>query len=135
MKQISRDELKKKGFKRFIKSFKNSVDGLAYAYKNEQSLWIHGISSVVCIALGLIFHIRFYEWSIVLLTLGLTLGMELVNTAIEAAVDLVTLEIHPLAKIAKDCGSAATFVCSMIAIAANLFVFGPYIYDVIIKLF
>ena len=135
MKKISRDELKKKGFKRFLNSFKNSVDGLTYSYKNEQSLWIHGISSIACITLGLVFHIKFYEWAIVLITLGLTLGMELINTAIEAAVDLVTLEIHPLAKIAKDCGSAATFVCSMIAIAANLFVFGPHIYDVILKLF
>ena len=131
MAQISRDEIKKKGFKRFLKSFKNSVDGLIYAYKNEQSLWIHGISSVVCIALGIIFQIKFYEWSIVIIALGLTLGMELINTAIEATVDLVTLEIHPLAKIAKDCGSAATFVCSMIAIASSLFVFAPYIYHAI----
>ncbi len=135
MKQISRDELKKKGFKRFLKSFKNSVDGLAYAYKNEQSLWIHGISSIVCIILGITFKITFYEWAIVLIALGLTLGMELINTAIEATVDLVTLEIHPLAKIAKDCGSAATFVCSMIAIASSLFVFAPYIYHVFQSIF
>ncbi len=135
MKKISRDELKKKGFKRFLNSFKNSFDGLAYAYKNEQSLWIHGISSAVCIILGLVFHIKFYEWAIVIIGLGLTLGMELINTAIEAAVDLVTLEIHPLAKIAKDCGSAATFVCSMIVIASSLFVFGPYIYHAIESIF
>ena len=135
MAQISRDEIKKKGFKRFLKSFKNSVDGLIYAYKNEQSLWIHGVSSIICIALGLIFQIRFYEWAIVIIGLGLTLGMELVNTAIEATVDLVTLEIHPLAKIAKDCGSAATFVCSMIVIASSLFVFAPYIYHAIEHLF
>ena len=135
MAKISRDDLKKKGFKRFLKSFKNSVDGLAYAYKNEQSLWIHGISSVVSITLGIIFQLKFYEWSIIIIALGLTLGMELINTAIEAAVDLVTLEIHPLAKIAKDCGSAATFVCSMIAIASSLFVFGPYIVHAIQHLF
>ena len=135
MTQISRDELKKKGFTRFLKSFKNSVDGIIYAYKNEQSLWIHGISSLVCILLGLLFQIKFYEWAIVIIALGLTLGMELINTAIEATVDLITLEIHPLAKIAKDCGSAATFVCSMIAIASSLFVFAPYIYHVLQHLF
>ena len=52
--------------------------------------------------------------------------MELVNTAIEAAVDLTTLEINPLAKIAKDCGSAASFVLSLVAVVICLFVFGPY---------
>ena len=135
MAKISRDDLKKKGFHRFLKSFKNSFDGLAYAYKNEQSLWIHGISSIVCILLGICFQLKFYEWAIVLIALGLTLGMELVNTAIEAAVDLVTLEIHPLAKIAKDCGSAATFVCSMIAIAVSLFVYAPYIFHFIERIF
>lgn len=128
MEKISRDELKKKGFKRFLKSFKNSVDGLIYAYGNEQSLWIHGVCSIFAIALGVFLHLSFVEWSIMLIALGVTLSMELVNTAIEATVDLVTLEIHPLAKIAKDCGSAATFVTSMISIAISLFIFGPKIW-------
>ena len=54
------------------------------------------------------------------------LALELINTAIEAAVDLTTTEIHPLAKIAKDCGSAASFVMSIVSIVISLFVFGPY---------
>lgn len=135
MPQISRDDLKKKGFKRFLKSFKNSWDGLVYAYGNEQSLLIHAIASLVSITLGFLFKLQFSEWAIILIVLGVTLGMELVNTAIEAVVDLVTLEIHPLAKIAKDCGSAATFVCTLIAIAASLFVFVPHFSDLISKLF
>ena len=55
-------------------------------------------------------------------------------TGIEATVDMFTREFNPLAKIAKDCGSAATFVCSMIAVASSLFVFAPYIYHAIEKL-
>ena len=96
---------------------------------------IHAVCTILCIFLGIICRIKLSEWAIIFIALGFIAVSELLNTAIEAVVDLVTLEIHPLAKIAKDCGSAATFVCSMIAIAANLFVFGPYIYDVIIKLF
>lgn len=134
MAKISRDELKKKGFKRFLNSFKNSFDGLVHAYKNEQSLWIHGVCSIFCIILGLAFQLRFSEWAIVLIGLGITLGMELVNTAIEAVVDLVTLEIHPLAKVAKDCGSAAEFVCAIIAVVAISIVFAPYIYNMICSL-
>ena len=126
MSKISRDELKKRGFKRFLMSWKNSYDGLVYAYKNEQSMLIHAVCTFFTILLGIIFQIKFTEWAIMFIALGFILGMELINTAIEAVVDLVTLEIHPLAKIAKDCGSAATLTATLVAIAISLFVFGPY---------
>ncbi len=125
MQQVSRDDLKKKGVKRFFASIHNSLAGLFYAYRYEQSLWIHGIATIFAISLGIIFQIKFWEWAVVFIALGIVLGMELLNTAIEAAVDLVTLEIHPLAKIAKDCGSAASFILTLVAVLICLFVFGP----------
>lgn len=131
MQQVSRDDLKKKGIKRFFASIHNSLAGLFYAYRYEQSLWIHGIATIFTIALGIIFQIKFWEWAVVFIALGIVLGMELLNTAIEAAVDLVTLEIHPLAKIAKDCGSAASFILTLVAILICLFVFGPRFVDIL----
>lgn len=126
MAQISRDDIKKKGIKRFFNSIKFSLEGLFYAYRYEQSLWVHAIATIFAISLGIIFRIKLSEWAIVFIALGVILGMELINTAIEAAVDLVTLEVHPLAKIAKDCGSAASFIMTLVAIVICLFVFGPY---------
>ena len=125
MAQISRDELKKKGFKRFLSSFKYSLQGLKYAYKNEQSMLIHFIATLLIVILGFLLNISLTEWAIVLIAIGVTLAAELINTAIEAAVDLITLEIHPLAKIAKDCGSAATFVFSMLTAVIALIIFVP----------
>ena len=130
MTQISRSEIKKKGFKRFLKSFKYSIEGLKYAYKNEQSLFIHFIATVLAIILGLTFKISHMEWAVLCIALGVVLASELINTAIEAAVDLITLEINPLAKIAKDCGSAATFVFSMIAAVIGIIIFIPKIMHV-----
>lgn len=127
MKKISRDEIKKKGIGRFFRSFKYSVDGLIYALKYEQSITIHAIATVSVIILGLVFHIDRLEWVLVLLAIGIILGAELLNTAIEAVVDMVTLEIHPLAKIAKDTASGAVFVLSIVAAAIGLVVFIPYI--------
>ncbi len=126
MPQISRDDIKKKGIKRLFNSVKNSLDGLFYAYRYEQSLWLHGIATLFAVSLGIIFRIKLSEWAIVFIALGVILGMELINTAIEATVDLVTLEIHPLAKIAKDCGSAASFIMTLVAFVICLFVFAPY---------
>ena len=130
MPQISRDDIKKKGIIRFFRSIKFSIEGLMYAYRYEQSLWIHGIATIFSICLGIIFQIKLSEWAIVFIALGVILGMELINTAIEATVDMITLERHPLAKIAKDCGSAASFIMSLVALVIGLFVFAPYFMEV-----
>ena len=126
MTKISRDDIKKKGIKRTLRTFKYSLDGLKYAYKNEQSMWIHAAGSIFTIILGLIYQIDLSEWAIVFIALGVILASELINTAIEAAVDLTTLEINPLAKIAKDCASASTFVLTLVSVVICLMVFVPY---------
>lgn len=131
MAQISRDEIKKHGFGRFLKSFGYSIDGLAYAYKYEQSMLIHVIATIGVVTANILFGISSFEWLVTLLSIGMVLSAELINTAIEAVVDLVTLEIHPLAKIAKDCGSAATFVLAMMAAAIGFVVYIPHIIELV----
>ena len=124
-----REKVKVYGPMRFIKSIKDSLDGLFYAYRCGQRLWIHGCGVLFAIILGIIFQIKLSEWAIIFIALGIILALELINTAIEAAVDLTTTKIHPLAKVAKDCGSAASFVMSIVSIVISLFVFGPYFLD------
>jgi len=122
-----KEEHKKMSFKRFLNSFKYSLEGLCYAYANEQSLWIHALGSCTIVFLGFLLQVSFNQWAILIIALVVVLAVELLNTAIEAAVDLVTEEIHPLAKIAKDCGSAAAFVTAMMLTVICLFIFIPKI--------
>lgn len=121
------EEHKKMSFKRFLNSIKYSVEGLIHAYKNEQSLWLHAISTILVLVLGFALQISFNQWAIVIIALVVVLAVELLNTAIEAVVDLVTDKFHPLAKVAKDCGSAAAFVSSIMATIICLFIFIPRI--------
>ncbi len=134
-KKFERDKVKVYGPMRFIKSIKYSLDGLFYAYRYEQSLWIHGFCVLISITLGIIFQIKLSEWAIIFIALGIILALELINTAIEATVDLITTNIHPLAKVAKDCGSAASFVMSIVSVVISLFVFGPYFLELFNKFF
>ncbi len=129
MNSKKQEEHKKMGFKRFLASFKYSVAGLKHAYQNEQSLWLHAISLLFVVILGCLLQITFNQWAIIIIAFVVVLAVELLNTAIEAAVDLVTKEIHPLAKVAKDCASAAAFVSSVMAAIICLFIFIPYIID------
>ena len=117
------------GFKRFLRSIKFSVEGLLYAYKNEQSLSLHAFASIVFIILGFIFKISLTNWALLLISLVLVLAIELLNSAVEATVDLVTSKIHPLAKVAKDCGSAAAFVSTINMFIVCGIIFIPYIID------
>lgn len=135
MTKISRDDIKKRGLGRFVKSFGYSIEGLKYAYKYEQSMFVHVIFTVLVIAVNLFFKVDKYTWLLSLIAIGVVLAAELINTAIEAVVDLVTLEIHPLAKIAKDCGSAATFVLACMAATLGFIVYVPYIIDFIKGIF
>ena len=123
----SREKIKTRGFKRFFKSFTYSIDGLKYAYKAEQSLTIHCFAVLVVVLLGLYFKITQFEWLFCFILFGLVMATELVNTALEAVVDLTCPEYHPLAKIAKDTASAAVFVFAIVAFISGLIIFVPYI--------
>lgn len=124
---VESQNLKQLGFKRIFKSFKFSFDGLKYAYTHEQSLVLHLIVMAIIISFGFAFNISPISWVIILVMGALILTAELFNTSIEAVVDLVTEEYHPLAKIAKDTASAACFVADMVAAGMWLVVFVPKI--------
>ncbi len=110
LKQKGKEENKKFTIKRIFNSMRYSIQGLVYAYTNEQSLIMHGLGTLLAIIVGLILDIGFIQWVIILLSSAVLLSIELLNTAIEATVDMFTKEYNEYAKIAKDCGSAAAFV-------------------------
>ena len=73
------------------------------------------------------YKVNKYEWAILALTIGLVISCELINTSIEATVDLVTEEYHPLAKVAKDTSAAAVFIFAIVAIIVGIIIFLPKI--------
>ena len=89
-------------------------------------IYLIGMALVVVI-FGFLFKVNKYEWAILVLTIGLVISCELINTAIEAVVDLVTEEYHPLAKVAKDTSAAAVLVFAIVAIIVGLIIFVPKI--------
>lgn len=127
MSVVSRDELKQRGIKRLIKSFSYAKDGLKYAFKFEQNLTVHIIATIIVIILGILFNISLSEWAICILAIGLVIATELINTSIEATIDLVTPEYNKLAKIAKDTAASAVLVFAITAVILGLIIFGPKI--------
>ena len=100
----------KGGITRIINAFGYSRDGLKAAYRYEsafrQVVWLNGALVLLALILDFSLPVRM----VLLAVSGLSLIVELFNTAIEAAVDHTSTEKHELAKRAKDAGSAAQFV-------------------------
>ena len=99
--------------------------GLRYAYRYEQSMLVHLIAVILVITMGFVVQISLMEWLVCFILMGLVLATELVNTSIEAVVDLACPKIDPLAKIAKDTASAAVLVFSLVAFISGLIIFIP----------
>ncbi len=114
---------------------KYTSQGLAYCFKNESSFLIEAICACLVIIMGVCFDISFLEWVISFGSLCLITIIELLNTAIEAVCDAVTLDYNEYIKVAKDCGSAATGIMTVLALIVNLIIFVPYFIKLFMTIF
>lgn len=112
---------------RYIKSFDHAIDGIIYCLKNEHNMIIIFIATAVAIILGFTFKINSYEWLFIITICGLIASCEVINSSIEATIDLITTNIHPLAKIAKDTASSATLILCIVALIGAIVIFVPKI--------
>lgn len=113
---------------RYQKSFMHALDGIKYAVRYEHNFIIIIAAIIVTTIFGFVVKINSCEWIILIICFALVFGCELLNSAIEAVVDLETTKENKLAKIAKDCGSGATLVFSIMSFVVALIIFMPKIF-------
>jgi len=106
-------------------SFRAAVTGALHTVRTQPNAWIELTAGGVVVAAGYLLQITAVEWAIVGLVLCLVLALEAVNTAVEAVVDLVTEEYHPLARIAKDAAAGALVFAVLGSLIVAAAVFGP----------
>ena len=111
--------------KRLLNSFKYAFEGIISALKSEQNLKTHIAIMILVIIFGIILKINKIEWIICIILFGFVISLELVNTAIENTVDLITMEKNPKAKIAKDVSAAAVLIAAITSIIIGLIIFMP----------
>lgn len=112
-------------------SFSHALSGLIYALSTQPNFLVHLLLSLVAVAAGIFFRLSLSEWLVIILTIFIGLVVELINTSIESAIDLLTDKYHIHAKRAKDTSAAAMLVyaCGSVFIAA--FIFFPKIWNFI----
>jgi len=111
--------------KKRIKGFGFAGRGIYSVIKSEFNMKIHITIGILVFICGFIFDISLTEWLLCLLCFGLVLGAEMINTAIENVVDLVSPDQHPLAGKAKDAAAGAVLICAIISAVIGLLIFVP----------
>ncbi|MBI3145559.1 MAG: diacylglycerol kinase [Pseudogulbenkiania sp.] len=115
----------KTGITRLINAFGYSLDGLKAAFRHEDAFRMLLLLAVILIPLAFVIHASTLERALLVASSLATLIIELLNSAVEAAVDHTSLERHPLAKRAKDMGSAAQLLGLLnLAVVWGLVLFG-----------
>lgn len=107
------------------KSFSYASSGIGAALKNEPNIRIHLVLSLLAIILGLVLRLSSNEWIILFFTIAFVLVLELINTTLEAIVDIVSPKRHPKAKLAKDVAAAAVFISAVLSLIVAGFIFVP----------
>ena len=122
----------KKIVKRFFKGFIYAWQGILYGIKKESNFRFHLTAAIIVCIAAFYFSINKMEWLFVMTAIGGMLALELINTAIEKVVDLVTEEYHPLAKAAKDAAAGAVLIYAVFSVIVGFIIFLPKIWNMLV---
>lgn len=110
---------------RFTHSFLFALKGVRHVFSSEANMRIHLIFTLLVVLCGFIFKISITEWMFCLLSFGLVISMEMINTAIEKYIDLLTPEYHAVAGKVKDIAAGAVLISAFFAAIVGLIIFVP----------
>lgn len=109
--------------KKLSDSFNNAIDGIIYAVRTQLNMKIHFIIAILVLLLSLFFDFSKIEMLILFFTISLVIVLEMINTAIEATIDVIANYYHPLAKIAKNVAAGAVLIAAINSVVVGYLLF------------
>ncbi len=106
-----------------MNSFKYAIAGISYVFTSQRNMQVHLGVAIIVLLLSILFNVPKYQLLLVFFSIVFVMCMELMNTAVEKTVDMITTEFHPLAKIAKDVAAGAVLFAAIFAFIIGLYVF------------
>lgn len=114
-------------YTKLIKSIQYALAGLQTSLREEQNFRLECFCAGIVVLLGWFFRLSTVEFAIIIVTIGIVLGLELVNTAVEHLADIVDPSHNPTIKTLKDVSAAGVLIASIVALAVGGIIFGPHI--------
>ncbi len=112
-----------------VESFNFAIEGIIHVLRTQRNMRIHFAIAIGVLVAALAFDVSRLELIALLLAIAFVLIAEMVNTAIEAAVDVASTSFDPMAKLAKDIGAGAVLIAAVNAIAVGYLVFSGQVAD------
>ena len=116
--------------RRLVDSFIYAIEGLTSALQNEKHMKFHILSAILIVILAILTNASKVEILLISVSVAFVIITELMNTAVEALVDLISPERHPLAKLAKDVAAGAVLVAAINAICVGYLLFYDKLLDI-----
>ena len=110
-------------FKKLVDSFNSAINGIINTVRTERNMKIHLVAAILVLIACFFFDISKMEFLILAITITMVMAAEVVNTAIEAVVDMSTNYYHPLAKIAKNAAAGAVLITAINAVIVGYVIF------------
>ncbi|QRG70540.1 diacylglycerol kinase family protein [Brevibacillus choshinensis] len=118
-----------KEWDRFVRSLSYAIQGIVYTVKTQRNMQIHVAAALIVLAAAWWLQIPRSDVLLVFFSIALVIALELVNTAVEAAVDLASPDWHSKAKIAKDASAGAVLIAALVSVVIGVMIFGPPLYQ------
>jgi diacylglycerol kinase len=112
-----------------VQSLGYALAGWLYMLRYQKNTRIMSVASVGIVAVALWLQIDLTRWALLVLTITMVWMAEFLNAAVEAVVNLVTPEFHPMAKVAKDVAAAAVLLGAVASVLVGLLILGPPLLD------
>ena len=109
--------------KKLIDSFNHAINGIIDTVRTERNMKIHLIVALGVFLACFLFDVSKLEFLVLAITITMVIAAEMINTAIEAAIDMTTNYYHPLAKVAKNAAAGAVFITAINAIVIGYVIF------------
>ena len=106
-----------------VESFNFAFEGIIHVLRTQRNMRIHFAVAIVVLVAALVVGVEKLELIVLLLAIAFVLITEMVNTAVEGAVDVATTSFDPMAKLAKDIAAGAVLIASTVAVAVGYLVF------------
>ncbi len=112
-------------------SFRCALAGIRYVLRTQRNAHIELVATALVVALGLWFRVTRLEWALLAVVIGSVLAAEMLNTAVERAVDVATRRQDPLAQLAKDAAAAGVLTLVSTSVVIGVLTFGPRLWDLV----
>jgi diacylglycerol kinase (ATP) len=116
---------KESSWKKRAASFSYAWKGIKVFFQTEHNAWIHGFLTLAALCMSVVLNVSKTEFILLLFVITLVWTMEIINTAIEKAMDFISLEKHPQIKLVKDLAAAAVLVSAVAAFVTGILIFLP----------